>query len=103
MQCCRGCSTQPRFAMRPPGLTDMVIAATARESYQRAGWARHWLEQATNAVDPVDFWRFGTLASGVVDLHFMALWRRLPNTEMVYRFGSDLHARLKKAAIERLQ
>jgi len=60
-------------------------------------------DYAGNAVDPVDFWRFGTLASGVVDLRFMALWRRLPNTEMVYRFGSDLHARLKKAAIERLQ
>jgi hypothetical protein len=80
-----------------------VTAVAARESYQRAGWARHWLEQAASAVDPIDFWRFGTLASGVVDIRFMASWRRFPTTEVIRSYGADLHVRLKKAAMERLK
>jgi len=80
-----------------------VTAAAARKSYQRAGWACHWLERAASAVDPVDFWRFGTLASGVVDIRFVAWWCSLPTTELIKSYGADLHARLKRAATERLK
>jgi hypothetical protein len=65
-----------------------VTAGAARESYQRASWAQHWLEQAASAV--------------VVDLRFMALWRRLPASNVTRSYSADLHVRLKKAAMERL-
>ena len=80
-----------------------VAAGAARKSHLRASWAQHWLERTAGAVDPVDFWRFGTLAKGVVDMRFMAAWRHLPTTEVIKSYGIELHARLKKAAAERLK
>ena len=77
------------------------VAAAARKSYRRAGWARHWLESAAGVGEPIDFWRFSKLAEGVADVRLMAVFRDLPPGELLTRFGGDLHARLKTAAENR--
>ena len=76
-------------------------AAVAKECYQRAIWAQHWLEEAAKAKDPLEFWRFATLAKAVVDIRFVLLFRRQPSTELLRRYGADLHERLRTAAKER--
>jgi hypothetical protein len=78
-------------------------AATAQKNYRRAEWARRWLEETACAADPVDFWRFGKLAEGVVDMRFMRVFQHLPETELLMRFRAELYDRLKKAAQERLK
>ena len=78
-------------------------AAAARESYRRADWARHWLEQIAQTSDPIEFWRFATLAKDVVDVRFVMLVRRLPSNELLRSYGAALYDRLKSAAEERLK
>jgi hypothetical protein len=78
-------------------------ASAAKKSYQRASWARHWLEQAAKTCDPIEFWRFGTLARGVVDVRFMRFLRQLPGTELFRSYGAELRGRLKTAAEDRVK
>ena len=51
------------------------VTAVAGKSYQRADWARHWLDAAGKAHDSIEFWRFSKLAEGVVDVRFTSLFR----------------------------
>jgi hypothetical protein len=78
-------------------------ADAARESYQRAAWARHWLEEANRTCDPVDFWRFGTLAVGVADIRCLAYLRKLACGEVFRSYGAELVDRLKKSAKDRTE
>ena len=86
-----------------PGFLGTVYAAAA-ENYRRAQWAKHWLQRALNASDPIDFWRFGKLAEGVADWRFARQFAPgfIPDAPLVGRFGAELYERLEKAAKERM-
>jgi hypothetical protein len=77
------------------------VAAMANKCYQRAGWARHWLNAAGMTEDPIDFWRFSKLAEGVCDVRVIQAFREVATGALFRRFGADLLERLKKAAEER--
>jgi hypothetical protein len=79
------------------------VAAEAKKSYQRASWGRHWLDLAANTSDPVDFWRFSTLATGIADIRSIAFVRHLPMTELLKSFGANFYEPLTKGAEDRLK
>jgi hypothetical protein len=77
------------------------VSTVAAKCYQRAGWARHWLNAAGRTDDPIDFWRFSKLAEGVCDVRIIHAFRGVAASALFTRFGADLLERLKKAAEER--
>jgi len=70
---------------------------------RRARWAQHWIELASNASDPIDFWRFGKLAEGVADWRFARGFENGREGPLLDRFGDELCKRLRKAAEARTE
>lgn len=77
------------------------VRAAASKSYQRASWARYWLETACRADDPIDFWRYSRLAEGVCDLRLISVFHQMRSTPTLGRFRDALFDRLKNSAEER--
>jgi hypothetical protein len=77
------------------------VATAARKSYQRVDWARHWLDAAAEAEDPVDFWRFSKLAEGVCDIRVIGVFWDVATGEFFRRHGADVLERLRTAAEQR--
>jgi len=80
-----------------------IVAGAASENYRRARWAHHWIKRTCNATEPINFWRFGTLAVGVADWRFNRDLRDFEGSPCWERFGAELHERLDKAARKRTQ
>lgn len=76
-------------------------SAFARKSYRRAEWARYWLDSAAKSIDPIEFWRFSTLAEGVCDIRAISIYRDISSNTFFERYGADLIERLKSSAEER--
>ena len=51
--------------------------------------------------DPAEFWRYSTLAAGVVDTRFWLWIESAPSGPMLTRFGETAHEALRKAAEKR--
>jgi hypothetical protein len=85
-----------------PGFLGQVTAAATKNS-RRARWAQRWIERASNAPDPIDFWRFGKLAEGVADWRFAREFDNSRTEALLDRFGDELCARLQKAADARTE
>ncbi len=85
-----------------PGFLGQVTAAATKNS-GRARWAQHWIERASNASNPIDFWRFGKLAEGVADWRFAREFDNVRTGALLDRFGDELCARLQKAAEARTE
>lgn len=85
-----------------PGFLGQVTNAAAKNS-GRARWAQHWIERASNAADPIDFWRFGKLAEGVADWRFAREFDNVRTAALLDRFGDELCPRLQKAAEARTE
>ena len=64
-------------------------------------WAAHWCDRALKAADPVDFWRFGNLAEGVVDRRFVDMFENRSARGRQVAFEAELFERLEKAAKDR--
>ncbi|GJL66758.1 MAG: hypothetical protein NPIRA05_17290 [Nitrospirales bacterium] len=77
------------------------VAKAGDKNYQRAQWAEHWINSMLNTSEPIDFWRFGNLAEGVVDWRFLTWFDCKQNSELLKRFGDEIYARLRKAAEKR--
>jgi hypothetical protein len=73
-------------------------AAAAVKNSRRARWAQHWIECASTASDPIDFWRFGRLAQGVADWRFARAFDNGRDSVLMHRFGDELRTRLQKAS-----
>jgi hypothetical protein len=73
----------------------------AFRNYRRAAWTRHWLECLERANDPIDFWRYGTLAETICDLRFLRVFPKATSSDLLHVFGTDLYRRMKKKAEER--
>jgi hypothetical protein len=76
------------------------VAQVARKCYQRAGWARHWLEAAVKAENGADFWRYSKLAEGVVDARLVSMLQHLSPCDWFRSISFDLHRRFEKSAQE---
>lgn len=74
------------------------VRAYALKQRTRALWAKHWCDSAIAAQRAVDFWRFGKLAEGVVDLRFTRCFEGLPSDRFQIPFEAELYERLYKAA-----
>lgn len=83
-----------------PGFLGEVAEISAK-NYQRDRWARHWFNCAHTASNPIDFWRFGKLAEGVVDWRFSSWFESGLPCALLERFGAALYTQLKKAAERR--
>jgi hypothetical protein len=77
------------------------VAERARHAFDRNAWARTWAVQAVCASDPVDFWRWGELMSGIVDIRAFHWFDLNLDAPMIRRFGGELSERLRKAAESR--
>jgi len=73
----------------------------AFRNYRRAAWTRHWLECLERANDPIDFWRYGTLAETICDSRFLRVFPKATASDLLHMFGTDLYRRMKKKAEER--
>jgi hypothetical protein len=78
-----------------------TAAAAARNSYERANWARYWLLSARDSMDSIEFWRFAKLAEGVSDLRALADFRNLETCPFLTLYGDTLLEELKRGAGER--
>ena len=78
-----------------------VVEDWARKQYQRNAWAKHWYKAAMSSDDPAEFWRYSTLAAGVVDTRFWLWIESAPSGPMLTRFGETAHEALRKAAEKR--
>ena len=77
------------------------VAKRARYAYDRNVWARGWADQIVHASDPVDFWGWGELTTGIADVRAFHWFDPNLNTPMLRRFGSELFKRIRKAAESR--
>jgi hypothetical protein len=75
----------------------------AWHNYRRAAWTRHWLESLGEAKDPIDFWRYGTLAESICDLRFHRVFPNAEANDLLQMFGTDLYRRMTSKAKERAQ
>ena len=78
-----------------------LAAKHAREWRARAAWTVDWIRHASQTKDPVDYWRFGTLAVGVADVRSLHLLAQLQDSWGVRRFGPSIPQALKRASIRR--
>lgn len=76
------------------------VAKHARDAYARNQWAKHWCAETFGATDPVDFWRWSELTSGIADIRSFH-WFSAPETQMMARFGDELFTRLRQSAKKR--
>lgn len=74
------------------------VAQHARDAYDRARWAQHWLVELAAAPDGPTFWRAAELAIGVADARTLLVDREIRNGELVYAYGAEVSARLTRAA-----
>ena len=74
------------------------VAKYARENYRRDAWASHWATAAFTATSGTDYWRFATLAEGVVDGRYRVWVTGLMPSQFaasyVERFAERLERRL---------
>jgi hypothetical protein len=77
------------------------VVKVAAKNYRRNQWARHWGNSMLTASDPIDFWRFGKLAEGVVDWRFVNWFGSKKGSVLLERFGDELYTRFRKAAGKR--
>jgi hypothetical protein len=71
------------------------VAKCARRAFTRNAWARSWAKQAMHTSDPVDFWRWGELASGIADVRVFHWFDPELDTPMMRRFGGEFFERLQ--------
>jgi hypothetical protein len=95
-------SDQKLARLAGPGFLGQVTAVAMKNS-RRARWAQHWIELASNASDPIDFWRFGKLAEGVADWRFARGFENSGEGPLLDPFGDELCGRLQKAAEARTE
>ncbi len=74
-----------------------ATASQARGWRARAAWTAMWMSRASETTDPLDFWRFGTLAVGVADVRYMSHQDALLRSWGIRRFGSSVCERLRQA------
>ena len=80
------------------------VAGNARKNYQRAGWARTWLEKAGASKTGIDFWRFCQLAQGVADVRALKDFNaQAVNSRVFDRFGRQAKEKLKNAVKKRTE
>lgn len=77
------------------------VSDWAKKQYQRNAWAKQWYQTALSSNDPAEFWRYSTLAAGVVDTRFWLWTDPTPNSPMLARFGETALEALRKAAEKR--
>jgi hypothetical protein len=77
------------------------VAERARYAYDRNSWARAWADQVVHASDPVDFWRWGELTTGIADIRAFHWFDADLDTPLMQRFGNELFKRIRKAAEKR--
>jgi len=77
------------------------VAQKARFNHDRNAWSKTWLDQATEASDPVQFWRWGELGAGIADFRAFHWLTTNPDTPMMKQFGSELFARIRQTAEKR--
>ncbi len=81
-----------------------AVAATVRETYRRAVWARTWLERAGGSGNTVDFWRRCKLANGVSDLRAVPIFdQAVTKNGPLTPFVAEARHQLKLAAQERIE
>ena len=85
---------------REPGFLGQV-KHFASQNYRRAAWTRHWLECLERAKDPIDFWRYGTLAETICDVRVLRVFPKSIASDLLYVFGTDLYRRMNDKAKER--
>lgn len=74
------------------------VASAAVKNYQCNRWAQHWFNCARTSSDPIDFWRFGKLAEGVVDQRFVGWFESKKYCYLLTTFGDEVYERFMKAA-----
>lgn len=77
------------------------VAERARFAYNRNIWSKFWYAQAIGTTEPIDFWRYGVLMSGIADVRALHWFDPDLDTPMMQRFGSELFKRIRKTAEKR--
>jgi len=77
------------------------VAKHARFSYERNIWAKTWANQALQASNPLDFWRWGELTVGIADVRFCHWFDLRVDNPLVQRFGKELFGRIRNASEKR--
>lgn len=80
------------------------VAENARKNYQRAGWARTWLEKTGASKTGIDFWRFCQLAQGVADVRSLKDFNTQAVNSLVFdRFGRQAKEMLRNSVKKRTE
>jgi len=80
------------------------VANNAQKNYQRADWARTWLDKAGKSKTGIDFWRFCLLAQGVADLRTLEDFNtRAVNSLVFDKFGMQAKETLRGATRKRTE
>lgn len=77
------------------------VAERARHAYDRNIWAQYWGYQVVHTSNPVDFWRWGELTTGIADVRAFHWFAPDSDTPLMKRYGSELFKRIRKAAEKR--
>ncbi|MDQ7832867.1 MAG: hypothetical protein RDU30_14135, partial [Desulfovibrionaceae bacterium] len=80
------------------------VAESARNNYQRAGWARIWLEKAGVSKTGIDFWRFCQMAQGVADVRALKDFKTQATNSLFFdKFGRQAKEKLRNAVKKRTE
>lgn len=77
------------------------VTKHARFAYKRNIWAKTWANQALQATNPLDFWRWGELTVGIADVRACHWYDLHVDTPLVQRFGKELFGRIRTASEKR--
>uniref|UniRef100_UPI00038232BA hypothetical protein n=1 Tax=Methylotuvimicrobium buryatense TaxID=95641 RepID=UPI00038232BA len=77
------------------------VAKQARFSHERNIWSRTWATKALQANNSLDFWRWGELTVGIVDIRAFHWFDLNVDNPLVKQFGKELFGRIRSESEKR--
>lgn len=77
------------------------VAKQARFSHERNIWSRTWATKALQANNSLDFWRWGELTLGIVDIRAFHWFDLKDDNPLVKQFGKELFGRIQSESEKR--
>jgi hypothetical protein len=77
------------------------VAKQARFSHERNIWSRTWATKALQANNSLDFWRWGELTLGIVDIRAFHWFDLKVDNPLVKQFAKELFGRIRSESEKR--
>lgn len=77
------------------------VAKQAQFAHERNIWSRTWASKALQANNSLDFWRWGELTLGIVDIRAFHWFDLKVDNPLVKQFGKELFGRIRSQSEKR--